>query len=237
LRPTLTSASSQKGYGPMIQLSRLGTSVSGADKDIAGLRGEFERVHCVKLPGLLEPGLFQFIQRQLANAKWYTRTHDWGGKTPPPVELCMEQNSVSALLHFLVSGDKFFRAIEQITGCGTIGHFEGRVYRMLPVADHFDQWHSDVGMGRLIALSINLSEQVYGGGALQIRDHDSLEIIHEVQNTGFGDGIIFRVTPRLQHRVSNVEGNVEKAAFAGWFTAQPGSQASVEYRLFGQGRL
>jgi hypothetical protein len=148
----------------------------------------------------------------------------------------MEPNSTSALLLFLVSGDSFFRLVEQITGCAEIGHFEGRVYRMLSSADHHDQWHSDVGMGRMVALSVNLSAQVYEGGVLEIRDHESKRVIHRIENTGFGDGIIFRVTPRLQHRVSNVEGKAGKTAFAGWFTGRTECQPSFEYRLFGWGR-
>jgi hypothetical protein len=70
-------------------------------------------------------------------------------------------------------------------------------------------------------MSINLSREVYSGGRLQIRDHVSGEIVSEVANAGIGDAVIFRLSDRLQHRITDVEGTASKTAFAGWFRAQP----------------
>jgi hypothetical protein len=145
----------------------------------------------------------------------------------------MEANATTALLHFLVSGDVFFEVVERITGVSRIGHFDGRVYRMLPNPDHHDTWHDDAGKRRLLAMSVNLSTDIYNGGVLQMRQRESRQILDEVANTGFGDAIIFRVARHLEHRVSNVEGEAAKTAFAGWFFAQPEYRTAAEYRLFG----
>jgi hypothetical protein len=38
-----------------------------------------------------------------------------------------------------------------------------------------------------------------------------------VNNTGFGDAILFRISKDLEHRVTEVVGEVAKTAYAGWF--------------------
>jgi hypothetical protein len=220
----------------MIQLTRSGTVVSASTDDVARLRADFDRQHCVKLPKFFEPGLLQLIQRQIEGATFYRRVHARRGSASGPVELCMEGNTTSGLLLFLVSGDELFRVIEQITGCDPIGHFNGRVYRMHPDSDHYDQWHTDAGRGRMIAMSVNLGTEVYEGGVLQIRERSSKRMVHEVWNDGIGDAIIFRVAPHLEHRVSNIEGSVPRTAYAGWFVRQPGGRTTAEYRIFGLGR-
>lgn len=40
-------------------------------------------------------------------------------------------------------------------------------------------------------------------------------------NIDFGDAIVFRVDRGLQHRVTDVEGDVEKVALSGWFVPWP----------------
>jgi hypothetical protein len=77
------------------------------------------------------------------------------------------------------------------------------------------------GDGRVVAVSINLSTGVYGGGVLRIRKVGSQQILSEAHNTGFGDALIFRVDPSLEHRITPVEGDVPKTAMAGWFKTQP----------------
>ena len=220
----------------MIQLTRSGTVISTSTDDIARMRAEFDRQQCAKLPKLFEPDLLQLLQRQIEGATFYRRVHGRQDSTTAPVELCMEGNATSGLLLFLVSGDEFFRAIEQITGCDPIGHFDGRVYRMHPNSDHYDQWHTDAAGDRMIAMSVNLGTEVYEGGVLQIRERPSKRMIHEVWNDGIGDAIIFRVAPHLEHRVSNIEGSVPRTAYAGWFVRQPGAPTTAEYRIFGLGR-
>ena len=92
---------------------------------------------------------------------------------------------------------------------------------MIPDCGHYDSWHDDLIEHRIIAMSINLSTEIYSGGLLQIRNRNSEEIIQEVANVGFGDAIVFRLANSLQHRITNVEGIVPKTAFAGWFRSQP----------------
>ena len=66
-------------------------------------------------------------------------------------------------------------------------------------------------------MSVNLSGQPYGGGVFQLRRTADERLLGEVHNLGLGDAILFRLSPQLQHRVTDVTGEHPKTAFAGWF--------------------
>ena len=219
----------------MIQLTRLGTNVSDTAEDLDCLREQFDQQHCIRLRALLEPQLLRAIQQQIERAEFYERVHEIVGPTNA-VDLCMMENSASEALHLVVNDRKFVCVVEQVTGCCRIGSFFGSVYRLTPDLGHYDSWHADMKEGRLLALSVNLSTDVYRGGILQIRNEESGHIVHEVANTGPGDGIFFRIAPYLKHRVSSVEGTVARTAFAGWFYAQPDFHAWLKQRLAAPGR-
>jgi hypothetical protein len=70
-------------------------------------------------------------------------------------------------------------------------------------------------------MSVNLTTSRYEGGRLQIRDQGSGEVTAEVGGTELGDAVIFRIAEHLRHRVSPVEGDVPRVAFAGWFKSAP----------------
>src|SRR5262249_7665061 len=139
------------------------------------------------------------------------------------VELCMAPNSALGLLHLLTNDPVFIGVIERLTGCGPVGCFGGRVYRMVASSGHSDSWHSDMARDeqRILGMSINLGEQPYSGGLFQLRRADSSRLFYEHANTGPGDALVFRLAPWLEHRVSHVVGNVPKTAFAGWFRTEP----------------
>ena len=143
----------------------------------------------------------------------------------------LERRATHGLVHFLLNNPALFEILQNITGCGRIGRFYGRVYRMVPVADHYDSWHDDAFDDRMITISINLSREFYRGGVLQIRERKSKRCLYEVANTGFGDAIVFRVDGALQHRVTDVEGNVEKVALSGWFVPWPDYQFFLKLAL------
>jgi hypothetical protein len=199
----------------MIQLTRTETVFSGPALDLESLRSRFDREHCIQLPSLLEPGLLQFVQRKLGQVRFNRTIHEGVG-----VELLMADDLVLNLLFFLINNPKFLQIIKTITSCCKIRGFTGRVYRMMPGNDHYDLWHHDMVEDRLVAMSINLSSEIYSGGILQIRDKYSQRIVHEVANIGCGDAIVFRLARSLEHRITNVEGAVPKTAFAGWFRSE-----------------
>ena len=133
----------------------------------------------------------------------------------------MKSNRASALLHFFVNDEAFLGLMQRMTGIDQIGSFSGNVYSIVPGQQHHDSWHSDSVGHRVLAMSINLSAGVFRGGVLEIRQRQSGEIVRRLANTGFGDGIVFRIARHLEHRVTDLEGAVRRTAFAGWFSTEP----------------
>ena len=199
----------------MIQLTRCGPTVPSS-ADFEPLRAQFDRQHCIRLEGFLAPALLSFIHDRLEAAEFTKRVHDDIG-----VELCLQEDTALDLLHFLGNDERLFAPVQQVTGCGHIGCFLGRIYRMAPGSGHYDSWHSDATEHRLIGMSVNLGAQRYDGGLFQLRERRSPEILCEVANTGPGDAILFRIANELVHQVTAIEGTTPKTAFAGWFRSEP----------------
>lgn len=186
-------------------------------------RTEFADRHCVVLPGLVEADVLRSLQEGLDHGEFYERTNQEKLGT----ELTFKPDRTSVLLELLVNDDTFLRWIRQTTGYSEIQSFRGRVYRLIARSGHQYAWHDDVGRGRLVAMSINLSREAYKGGVLQIRDTTSERLVHRVANLGFGDAVIFRICPHLCHRVTAVRGATAKTAYAGWFLSEQEYRSAV----------
>ena len=187
-----------------------------AAEELAELREQFEREHCVRLRGLVQPPLLEQMINRVGEATFEERLHGEIGS-----EESMEGGATLAMLLLVANDERLFDAIRAITGCGPIGCFDGRVYRLVPGTGHHDSWHSDMDGNRMIAMSVNLTPEPYDGGVLQIRERDSEEIVHEEPAPDPGDAVIFRLAEELRHRVTSVQGEVPRIAFAGWFKARP----------------
>lgn len=198
---------------PVIQLTRRG-AVSN-DAGLAALHRTFEQQQCARLTGLLEPALAAEIHDQIARGRFREFAHG-----SVATELRLDEGVCTGLLHFLVNDPQLFRLVESLSGCTGITAFAGRVYRRFPGGRHHDSWHGDVAdPRRLIGMSVNLSADVYQGGVFEIREVDTERPLAALPNVGVGDAILFRLSPALEHRVSDVSGTVPKTAFAGWFFA------------------
>lgn len=200
----------------MIKLSKTGTLVSCTAADIEVLRARFDQQHYLILPNLLEPDLLNLVSKRLESATFHLRVYKGIGQ-----DLCPDDINTTSLLNFICNNRRLFETIEAITGCGRLGSFIGKVYRMNPSNDHFDSWHDDAQDNRRIALSINLTEEPYDGGILEIRDRQSRRVLNSIARSGFGDGVIFRIADYLEHRRTPVVGRFAKTAFAGWFKSHP----------------
>jgi len=188
------------------------------DQDVDALRETFDRQHCVKLPGFVEPQLLRQVHRLVAEAAFSEFVHDGIAS-----ELLMAAGVCTGVLDFLVNDPRLFEFIRAITGCAPIRAFVGRVYRRCPGTDHHDSWHDDLGRQRMIGMSVNLSAEPYDGGTFEIRRFGGDTLIASLPNVGFGDAILFRIADGLEHQVTDVRGAVPKTAFAGWFVGhRPG---------------
>jgi len=188
----------------------------------ADARAHFDRHHWVKLLKLLDGSMLRHVQRELARATFVEVHHT--SVTPPSIDVCMEPNALSGLLELLCNDSGVLRAVESLTGCAPLVRFNGFVYRLTPGTGHYHNWHNDVLHGRRVAMSINLEAEPYEGGVLMIREREHL--IEQVDNTGAGDAVLFRIDPMFQHRAAPVTRGV-KTAFAGWFRSEDPLRASL----------
>lgn len=60
---------------------------------------------------------------------------------------------------------------------------------------------------------------IFRGGTFELRNRSTLALLAQVNNTGFGDALLFRISADLEHRVTEVVDTVPKTACAGWFGA------------------
>ena len=197
-----------------VQIQRKGLAVDQAQ--IAKLRAEFREARWVRLPQLLEPSLLDFLLARLDSCRWESMSHGKIGE-----EYITNDLPTTSLLHFVMNRPRFRAVIEEVTSCKGLQWFRGRVYRMVAEAGHHDRWHSDIAYSNEIGMSVNLSRNIFRGGLFMLREGDSKRVLASVANTGPGDALIFRISPDLNHRISDLEGIEPKTAFAGWFKISP----------------
>ena len=195
------------------QIQLTNTGIAGTF-DEAALAREFQSQHFLCLPQFLAPNLLTHIQRQMDSGPWTDRSHGKLGH-----ELTLANPLALHLLRMLMNRPDFLTLFQRISGKGPFQCFEGRVYRMQPIAEHFDAWHNDIvpEKERMVGLSINLGREPYEGGVFLMRDRHSKKLLAELPNLIPGDARLFNIDRNLEHTVTSVTGTFPKTAYAGWF--------------------
>ena len=200
----------------MIHIGEMAAVLTATPADIEAKQTAFRERHHLRLPGFLDPALLHKLHSHLRRATFVPKTHgDIGHEL-----VCWDSPAGDALL-FLLNDPRLFHLVSQLTGVGPIGCFLGRIYRMTSSDAHHDMWHSDVGADRLLALSVNLSEEPYRGGTLILREQGRPDTEQTIENTVPGDAVLFRIDPALEHDLTDVEPGPPKTAWAGWFCSRP----------------
>ena len=180
---------------------------------------DYSSSHVFVVPELLEQSLKAFFFENLDQGAFQRRV-DEGIAVEESLD---DDDRISKTASFLMNRPELFRIVEQITGCGAIGSFQGRIYRFRPGADHGDDWHSDVcpETNRMVGVSVNLSDPNYQGGVFQIREEPHKKICREVHHTSYGAAHFFRISMSLNHRVTSLKGDAARTCLAGWFVSKP----------------
>lgn len=203
----------------MIKLTRKG--LQGVDNAVLlALKQEFETCQCIVLPRLLEDDLFQKIAVSTGAASFFENEHYGEDNRVFASDLSIAGSSLALhQINFLLNNQTVFRLIEDITGCTGIMGFNARIYRNMPDENHYLDWHDDtIDKHRLIGVSMNLGLEKFDGGVFQIRRKGTDEFLRQVSCGEPGDTHIFKVSPDLQHRVTQTTGQHARTAAAGWFT-------------------
>jgi 2-oxoglutarate-Fe(II)-dependent oxygenase superfamily protein len=187
---------------PLVRITRRGTSLLCSSAELERAAARFESEHALRLPGFIDVDLLTLLHRQIDADGFTERIH--AALPGRPRDLRLNQGRASA---------------RTITRHPEIQSFAGTVHRRIPDAGHEDAWHNDAVDGRLVALSVNLGEEPFEGGVLQIRDEREDRIVYELANTGAGDAVLIKIDKRLKHRVTPPEGRAPRTVFAGWFVA------------------
>lgn len=206
--------SRQKPHPDTTWLGRPAEAVSLAAAqagEVEALRAEMDTRHMAPLRHFIGGSILERVLAGIREAEWEPNQSKFN------TELLMVENQTSMLLHFLMHSQELFGLVEELTGCSGIGRFGGRTYRMLPEAGHSGTWHTDLVPGRAVAISINLSEQPFQDGAVEMRDSATKERISMSPPLECGDALLLRLRPGLEHRVRAVQGANPKTAFAGFF--------------------
>jgi hypothetical protein len=106
--------------------------------------------------------------------------------------------------------------VQTITGSPPLTKCIGRVFRLFPMAEDLP-WHTDAEGGRLADLIIHLSPVQHEGARFEMRDAHTREIFNTVDKMEFGDGLLIRISPHIEHHYKAVTGTVPKVTFSGWF--------------------
>lgn len=201
------------GRNMLASLTKSGFLYDATPAELRSARENFERHDYLRITRFIEPSLLRLIQRYLRKDAFESRQHPVGR------ELRLSDNAVAGVVLMLMNDPKLFRLIRGITGCGAVGSFTGRFYRMTVRGQEF-HWHNDMQDFRMVAISVNVSNARYRGGMLQIRNGAG-SALRSIPNLGFGDAIIFPVGEHLEHRVTPVTGKSSKTAYSGWFCSRP----------------
>jgi hypothetical protein len=190
--------------------------LSGSEGELARLRAHFEERHHLALPGFLDASLLDTLRAKLAATEFVRIDRDVGSELRPL------DSAPYFAFELMLNSRPVLELIPRLTGCPRPACFTGRIYRRAPGESHVSRWHTDINEdGRMVTLSVNLSEGVYRGGTTLVREAATKRVVCELPNTGFGDAILFPIDPRFEHRVLDVEGDVAKTALAGWFNSRP----------------
>ena len=215
----------------MMQVTRSEVVVSSRDA-IASLRDQFTRQHYVILPKFIEKNLLDYALQRLQTASFYTHIHGGEGEAEVAREQSVSGDEPIARAFFLLlNRPDLFQMVQQITECPPIASFTGRFYVIEPNSDYHMDWHTDLGTGYLVGLSIHLTTEAYEGGVFQLRERSTQQILYEVGNVGFGSAHLFRLAKFLEHRVTPTVGNIPRMVYTGWFRAKPHYRDSMRCML------
>jgi hypothetical protein len=196
----------------VIVVARDGSTISTDPVRLAAARQQFLDTSVLVLRGFLAPPLLAWTRDRVDEGTFRHKLHPASGE-----EDCMVNNEAIWLLRFLIGAHDVLRAVEDLTGHTPLRMAQVRVYRFEPGSGHHHDWHDDIGEGRRLGLSVNLSTAMFEGGRLQLRERESQRLLADVSNTGAGDAVIFRLGRDVQHQVLPVTGTAPRVALAGWF--------------------
>ncbi len=210
----------------MIQFTNDGVEIAGSPERLSEAREEFEGRKLIHLPGLLSEELADTVRAGIerdgfeepdvatGDASIFRGAYQ-GGK----VGQDLRQGPVAQVIADRTNDPRLLSFVQTIIGSPPLAKCVGRVFRLFPMDDDLP-WHTDAEGGRLADLIIDLSAVQHEGGRFEMRDARTGEIFNAVDTMAFGDGLLIRISPEIEHHYKAVTGSIPKVTFSGWFVPQ-----------------
>jgi hypothetical protein len=208
----------------MIQFTSSGVEVSASAARLAEAKADFEKRKLLHLPGLLSPELAARVRAGIER-DGFEEPPEVKADSPDAVYRGVYQGKVGEDLRPGETADvikartndaKLLEFVATITGSTPLERCIGRVFQIAPRPDDL-AWHTDAEGGRMADLIINLNAVPHQGGLFEMRHAESREIFNQVGETAFGDGLLIRISPAIEHHYKAITGSIPKITFSGWF--------------------
>ena len=195
--------------------------ITASPEKLNETKKDFERKRLLHIPGLLSPELAATIRQGLERDGFeepdmsvtsvYRGAYQ-GGKVGED----LRAGATADVISKRTNDPRLLEFVQTITGSPPLTKCIGRVFRLFPMADDLP-WHTDAEGGRLADLIIHLSPVQHEGARFEMRDKATREIFNTVDKMEFGDALLIRISPNIEHHYKAVTGSVPKVTFSGWF--------------------
>jgi len=192
-------------------------------------RERFERQKMLHIPGLLSPELAAAILIGIEKDGFEVPDAPTGDdasvyqgayqQSEGKVGLDLRPGEVASTLAARTNDPALLGFVQTITGSSPLEKCVGRVFSLQSMQDDLP-WHTDAEGGRLADLIIELSPSGYAGGSFEMRDRLTQETFNRVEQMQFGDGLLIRISPDIEHRITAIPGTDPKVSFSGWFVPE-----------------
>jgi hypothetical protein len=207
----------------MIQFTTDGVEITAPPEQLNEASEEFERRKLLHLPGLLSPELAERVRAGIEQDGFEepedTDSIYRGAYQGAKVGLDLRPGETADVIAARTNDATLLHFVQTITGSPPLERCIGRVFCLQPMDDDLP-WHTDAEGGRLADLIIDLSVVKHEGGRFEMRDGPTEEIFNTVDSMEFGDGLLIRISPDIEHHYKAVTGSIPKMTFSGWFVPQ-----------------
>ncbi len=131
-----------------------------------------------------------------------------------------KSDQAGRLLRFLLERPNFLQWAAAIAESEPLHHVTGLIGEMAPATAEGLGWHDDLNDGglRRLALTVHLSDADYDGGVFEIREKGQKRILFRQEAQPAGTLTLFRIGPRLHHRVTPLIRGGPRRVFGGWLS-------------------
>lgn len=196
---------------------RIGQSTTDAPDDSALLRQRFEQQHALVLDGAIDPPFLAMLSG-VADRATFVPQHiaNVGDRTieTPPL--------AGQLLVLAMRRSGFLRWLGEVTQIGVIDDVQGTVAETGRSDTEQLGWHDDTNQPeRRLAVTISLSGNDYSGGVFEMRRKGEASLLFSHYHDKPGSMLVFRVSKKLEHRLTPITRGGPRRVFAGWFLGRP----------------